>query len=233
MDVSKAFTYITEDEGWLGKLGIGAAVSLLSFFIVPIPLLVGYMIGITRNVMDGVEHPLPAWDDFSQLFRDGLSVMVAQLVYTLPFWVLACIGIVATVGLDGLSGANEDLAAVGIVATMGIVGCLTLIFVFALALLSPAIVIQYVKTNELAACFRFGEVVGIARANIADILIAAVATIAASFVISAASGILFIIPCIGWIAMIIISFAAGPYLTAVSGHLYGQIASKTNDKMAF
>ncbi len=30
MDVAKAFTFVTEDERWMGKIGIGVAISLLS-----------------------------------------------------------------------------------------------------------------------------------------------------------------------------------------------------------
>lgn len=50
MDISKAFSYVFKDEQWAGKIGIGALISLLSFLIIPIPLLSGWMVGITRNV---------------------------------------------------------------------------------------------------------------------------------------------------------------------------------------
>jgi uncharacterized protein involved in cysteine biosynthesis len=93
-------------------------------------------------------------------------------------------------------------------------------------------VIQYVQTNELGAMFRFGEVVSIARDNIGDIVIVALATFGASFVLSAVLGVLNIIPCLGQIVSVIISIAAGPYLMAISGHLYGQIAAKGSSKEA-
>ncbi len=232
MDVAKAFTFVTEDERWMGKIGIGAAVSLASFLIVPIPLLVGYLVGITRNVKDGVERPLPEWDDFGQLFMDGLSVIVGQIVYTLPFWVIMCIALVASVGLGGLADVNEDVMAAGFLATWGLVICLSLVFAVALFFLSPAIVIQYVNTNELGAMFRFGEVVAIARENVGDIVIAALASFAASLVISVVLGIFSAIPFIGWCGGPIIGIVVGPYLTAVTGHLYGQIAAKGDSKEA-
>ncbi len=219
----------------MGKIGIGAAISLLSFLIIPIPLLVGYLVGITRNVQDGLERPLPEWDDFGQLFKDGLSVMVGQIVYTLPFWVIMCIAVVATAGLGGAAEAtatSEDLLAAGFLATWGLVSCLALIFMVAIFFLSPAIVIQYVRTNELGAMFRFGEVIAIARENLGDIVIAALASFGASFVLSAALGVINIIPCLGQIISLVIAIAMGPYLTAVSGHLYGQIASKSWGKEA-
>lgn len=226
MDVARAFTYVTEDERWVGKIVIGAVISFFTFLLLPIPLLAGWMVGITRNVMAGVERPLPEWDDFGTLFRDGLAVVAAQFVYTLPFWLLGCIALVATVGLGGLSELNEDVAAAGFLATFGLIGCLALIFLLALLVISPAIVIQYVRTNDFGACFRFGEVVGIARDNVGDILIAALTPFVVSLVLSAFGAI----PLIGWCGAPLISLAVGPYLLAVLGHLYGQIAGKISGK---
>lgn len=229
MDVAKSFTYITEDDRWMGKLGMGVLISLISFLILPIFLLSGYLVGITRNVMNGEKRPLPEWDDLGTLFKDGISIFIASVVYTLPFWLLACVALVSTIGFAGLGEAtqiSEDAIVAGIFATYGLVACLGLIFVLALFLISPAIVIQYVREGDLAACFRFGEVFAIVRDNIGDIMIAGLTPFAASFVISILLGALNIIPCLGTIVSILLSFAVGPFLTAVTGHLYGQIAGK-------
>lgn len=225
MDVARAFTYITEDERWVGKVIIGAVISFFSFLLVPIPLLTGWMVGTARNVMNGVERPLPEWDDFGTLFRDGLAVLVAQLIYTLPFWLLACIAFVVTIGFGRLSEVNEDIAAAGILATFGLVGCLTLLFILVLLVVSPAVVIQYIRTNEFGACFRFSEVINIVRDNLGDILIAALTPFIISLALSAFSAV----PVIGWCAGPLLSLVLAPYLLVVLGHLYGQIAAKTSD----
>ena len=91
MDIGKAFSFVTEDERWVSKLGIGALIAFFSFLIIPIPLLWGYMVGVARNVKDGVPDPMPEWDDWGRLYKDGLAIIVAQLVYTLPFWLLSCV----------------------------------------------------------------------------------------------------------------------------------------------
>lgn len=226
MDIAKSFTYVFDDERWVGKIGIGALVSLLTFLILPIFLLSGWVVGITRNVMHGEEHPMPVWEDLGTLLRDGFAIFVASLVYTLPFWLLACIAGVASIGFGGLSELNEDVAAAGLVATFGLVGCLALVFMLALFFISPAIVIQYVRTNELSACFRFGEVIGLARDNIGDIMIVALTAFVASLIISTVLGVFSAIPLIGWCGGPIIGLAAGPYLSAIIGHLYGQLAAK-------
>lgn len=232
MDVARAFTYITEDERWLGKLGIGAIVTIVTPFLLGLPalLLIGYSVGITRNVKKGVALPLPEWDDWGQLFRDGAVVAIAQIVYTLPFWLLACIAFFATVGFSGLAEASEDLMAAGLSATLLIILCLGVLFAIALLFISPAIIIQYVRTNDFGACFRFGEVIAIARRNVGDILIVFIVTLLMSLVVSTVFGILNIIPCIGQIITVILGFLVGPYMTAVTGHLYGQIAAKAPGK---
>lgn len=229
MDVARAFTYFSDDERWIGKLGIGVLISLLSFLILPAFLLSGYMVGITRNVMNGVKRPLPEWEDLGTLFMDGLSIVIVSIVYTLPFWLLTCIAFATTIGFGGLSEAtqiSDDAVAAGILATWGLVGCLFLVFMLALFFFSPAIVIQYVRHGDIASCFRFGEVLALVRDNFADILIASLTPFAASFVLSIVVTALNIIPCLGTIVGLALSFAMGPYLATVTGHLYGQIAGK-------
>lgn len=225
MDVAKAFTFVTEDEQWVGKLGIGALIALASMFIIPIPLLAGYQVGVTRNVMKGVKRPLPEWEDFGQLFIDGLSIMVAQIVYTLPFWLIICIAFASTIGLSGLGEVSEDLLAAGFLATWGLVACLMFVFAVAWFFISPAIVIQYVRTNELGACFRFSAVLGIARDNLGDILIVALAALGASLALNMVAGVISFIPCVGWIVSPILVFGGMPWLRMMMGHLYGQIAA--------
>lgn len=229
MDVAKAFTYFADDERWLGKLVIGILVSLASFLILPGFLLSGYMVGITRNVMNGEKRPLPEWEDLGTLFMDGLSIVVASFVYTLPFWLLTCIAFVTTIGFGGLSEAtqlSEDAVVAGIFATWGLIACLFLIFMLAFFFISPAIVIQYVREGNIGACFRFGEVLAIVRDNFGDILIAGLTPFAASFVLSIVVAALNAIICVGTVIGFVLSFVMGPYLAAVTGHLYGQIAGK-------
>lgn len=233
MDLAKAFTYVTEDERWINKLLIALIVTFFSFLIIPMFFLIGYAVAITRNVKDGVEKPLPEWDDWGGLFMDGLYVFIAQFVYTLPFWLLACIAAVATGGLGAISDSSDPNMLAAAMGTTGLIlACLGLLFAVALFFISPAIIVQYVITGEFGACFRFGEVLGIARQSIGDILMVFLATFGAGIAVSVITGILAIIPCVGWILSIVIGLVVGPYLTAVTGHLYGQIAAKFSGKSA-
>jgi len=223
MDVARAFTFVTEDDEWITKIGIGVILSLLSFLILPAFLLGGYLVGVTRNVKDGVPRPLPQWTRWEKLFMDGLYVAIAQLIYTLPFWLLVCIAGVASVGIGGLG--DQDVAAAGITTIVLVTICLAVLFFIALFFISPAIVIQYVRTDEFGATLRFGEVLGIARDHMGKIVIAAVAAFVASFVLSIVLGALNVVPCLGSIVSFIIGIVAAPWLSVAMGHLYGQIAA--------
>lgn len=233
MDIGKAFTFVADDEEWVTKIGIGVLISLLSFLILPAFLLLGYMVRVTQNVRDGLARPLPEWKDWEQLFMDGLYVAIAQIVYTLPFWLLVCITAVATVGLGGLSEISEDLAVMSILTTWGLVCCLLIVMAVALFFLSPAIILQYVRTHDFGSLFHFGEVLAIARENMGNILIVTAVNIGASFVLSLVLGVLNAIPCLGNLIALVISIVAGPWLLAATGHLYGQIAAGTNKASSY
>lgn len=237
MDFAKAFTFVTEDENWLVKMGIGAAMTFFGWLIFPIFLLVGYVVGVARNAMNQASRPLPNWSDFGLLFRDGVSVVIAQLVYTLPVWIILCISAIAQIGLGGLTGLSEEAATVGaagIMATWGLTLCLMFVFILILFFVSPAIIIQYIRTNELGACFRFGEVFGIARDNFGSILLAAIASFVAVLVVNMVVGVLAIIPCIGWLIGLAIAILSNPWIAVASGHLYGQMAAMSGKgKVAF
>lgn len=218
MDIGKSLTYITEDERWLTKIGIGAALAFFAWLIVPGFFLYGYMVHIAKNVMAGEERPLPEWENWGGLFMDGLYIFVAGLVYTLPLWLLSCCVFFTTIGTSGLSEISEEAAGLAIVTTYGLFCCVVLIVAIALMFLGPAIVIQYARRGTLGACFQFSEMMELIRSNIGDILLTVVVSFGISMVLSLAGSI----PILGWIVLLV----GQVYLIAVLGHLYGQIGAK-------
>jgi len=218
VDIKKALTFVTEDDRWITKILIGGVLVFLSFLIIPILFVQGYLVHIVRNVMDGAEEPLPEWEQWGKLLKDGFNLLIAGLVYTLPIWLLMCCSfmffIPAAVTEGGIS---EIMAGIGVVSMM-LMSCLFFLFIIAFALIQPAITIQYAREDSLSACFRFSEVLGMTRDNIADIVIVVAVVLGLGFVLSLVG----IVPIIGWI----ISIFASVYVIFVSGHLYGQIGAK-------
>lgn len=218
MEIGKAFTFVTEDENWIKKLALGAVFLLVPFLFL---LVIGYQILIVRNVIDGKEHPLPEWEEFGQLFIDGVIMLVTIFVYSLPMTLLIiCSSAVgaATSDASGMSG--------GAVAGVALLSCLAVLLGIALAFVTPALYIQYARTGEFGSMFQFGEVIGIAREYLVDILITIVVIMVANMVVSVVSTIAIITIC-GWI---IVGLAGSAWVLFATGHLYGQIGRKMSDK---
>ena len=232
MDIGNAFTYFTEDPQWTTKMIIGGLIVLLSPFLLFLPmlLLLGYEVAITRNVLRGAERPLPDWEDWGQFLRDGLNVAVAKLVYSAPLWLLFCMGMGVSV-LPALSANNQDVAAAlgGIAGlTWILLSCVLILLGLAYALFSPVINLQYVRTGELAACFRFAEVWALLRENLNDVFMAGVGVILANMISSLVISISVVTIC----GPFILSLAGPVWIRIVSGQLVGQIAYKLNGKAA-
>ncbi|MCP4362476.1 MAG: DUF4013 domain-containing protein [Chloroflexi bacterium] len=218
MDIGKALSYVTEDERWVTKIGIGAVMAFFAWLIVPMFFLSGYMVGITKNVMAEEERPLPEWEDWGTLFMDGLYIFIAGLIYTLPFWLLSCCVFFTTIGTGGLAELSEEAAGAALLTTYGLFCCVMLLLIVALMFLGPAIVIQYARHGELSACFQFSQMMDLIRENIGDIIL----TVAVSFGVSIVISLVMVIPIVGWL----IGLAGQVYLYAVLGHLYGQIGAR-------
>ena len=219
MDFAKAFSFFYEDEDWIKKLGIGALIVLVGILLAGIPLilLAGYELAVARNVAKGSDRPMPEWDDWGEFFKDGAMVFVAQLVYSLPIILTVCVGMVPLI----LAGDNEDLAAVAGILYIGC-SCVAILFGLLIALLTPAIKMQYLKHGTIGACLKFGEVIQITRDNMSDMLMYVVGVIGAGLLVSLISSISVITICGPFILM----FVAPIWQKLVSGHLIGQIMQK-------
>ncbi len=226
MDVNKAFRFMFDDKQWISKLLIGAVMSVLSFLIIPAFILQGYLVKIVRQVMDGNDSELPEWMDYGKLLRDGFFVTIGQLIWALPFILLMLIVGLVTGGLGSVVDSSGDMVAAATTGAGLLVACLVLLTVIAFLFLTPALLIQYARENEFGALFRFSEIFDIIRDHMADILIAFLVSVVAVLAISVVTGIVAIVPCLGWIAAALIGLAMGPYIQFVTGHLYGQIAAK-------
>ena len=219
MDISRAVQFFTDDERWITKVAIGTVLGILGFLILPLFIVIGYAIQIARNVKDGMDTPLPEWDNWGQYLRDGFTIALAGFIYSLPIMILLVIGgVMAGVG----SATDVDaFAALGDVALM-IFGCIGFLYGLALMAIMPALYIQFIQHGTLGACLDFRTVIEITRNNLGDILL----TVLVMAGISMVASFLWVIPCIGWIA----GLAMIPLAQFIGAHLYGQIAAKVHGK---
>jgi hypothetical protein len=213
MDIGKSFSFVFEDEAWITKVLIAAAILLLGLLfswvlfipmIIAFVLLAGYSVEIIRRVLRGELDGLPEWDDWGTLFRDGLMVMIIAIVYALPIIVLSiCFSV--PIGV-----AAEDAEGVSVAFSM-LLSCVTLLYAIAMSLVLPAATAFYAAEDDLGAAFRFGDVFSLVREHLSTYIITFLMSWVAGLIGSAGS----IVCGIGWLLTL-------PYAYMVTGHLYGQ-----------
>lgn len=215
MDIGKSFSYVFEDPNWASKIVIGGILAIIP--VVGWFLVMGYMIAVARNVIQGNPQPLPEWSDFGQLFLDGIYGFVIGFAYVLPIVIVACFmflpaSLIASPD-NGAGRALFTLASCCFSAFALIYGILVGWFFI------PAALGRYADTNDLSSALRLGEVLDISRADPVAFLIALLISWVAGFV--ASFGI--IICCIG---VIFTAF----YAQCVTGHIYGQAYVEAREK---
>jgi hypothetical protein len=209
MDIGKSFTYVFDDEDWVTKILIGALFVLLSFVVIGIPFVLGYIVETVRNVMDGNPRPLPDWADLSPKFTKGLMFFLILLIYSLPIIFVSCLtwmgGIIA-----------EESEAVG--AFLACMNCLSMLWGFLVAVVTPAATIRYALTGEFISGFQFGGIFNFIANNLANYIIAFLLSVLASTI-----GTLGVILCGVGVLF------TGLWALLVEAHLFGQVyrASET------
>jgi hypothetical protein len=213
MDIGKAFTYVFEDERWITKVLIGGLFVLASIVLVGIPILAGYALRTMRNVMNGVEKPLPEWTNIGDLFKEGLYLAVIIIIWAIPVILIACIFGIAG-GLAGSSNSSAGANAMGLLSTC--VSCLAGLWSLAMYVFMPALFIRFAEKPEIRTGFEFAELWAFTRANISNIIIAVLLGLVASLAASV----------VGSIACGVGTFFTSFWAYTVMAHLYGQVGLK-------
>ena len=151
MDIAKSFTFMFEDADWLRKVGIGTLVVLAGVILspiliglVPLVMLLGYSLDVTRNVLNGASRPLPEWEDWGGFLGRGLKLAVVFIVWALPIVVVSIpLGLGSALLKDSNSGAVQAFGT--LITVCG--SCLTILWGLLLTLLSPAIYVSVAETD--------------------------------------------------------------------------------------
>jgi hypothetical protein len=212
VDISRAFSYAFDDKEWVSKLGIAAAIGLVSAITTPIliglvgwAILLGYYVELVRNLRDGHPTPLPRWDKYADLLSRGASVLTAGFVYSIPNFLLSCC--VATT--SGFWQDNFTGSFIG----FGTVCCLVPILLIYNLVTWPMLalgVARYAEERNIGVFFQFGDLFDTLRRNIGTTTRWILFTFVLNFVLS----ILGAIPCIGWIIVPALAIPVQGYLTA-------------------
>ena len=233
MEIGQAVRYVFDDEQWLGKLLIGAVISLIPVF--GGLAVTGYAIAVLRNVKAGIQYPLPSWDRLGEYFVDGLMIWIGTFIYSIPLLIFICPLALVWV-LPAIAGDNQDLTAVlsGVAGVISLgLGCLSLLYGILLWVLTAVLQIRYAEIGKIGPLLRFGEVFGFLFDHIGSILIAQLLVAVAGIIVSTLLGglisVFSLIPICGWIAAAILSVVAipvGVWVLLFAAHLYAQIAGQ-------
>jgi hypothetical protein len=208
-DFVRSFAFIFEDPRWVTKILIGGLFYIASMFLIGVFFVLGYCARLARNVVAGVEHPLPEWDDLGEYFGEGLRLFGVICVFIIPLIMLALIFMIPAMMADGLD--NDVLRNVG----GGLAGCLWCLLVpigVAVSLLMPAALMRVALEQRFNAAFEVREIWQFVKANIGNYLLAFVVALVARFL----GGLGIFLLCIG-------IFFTLFWALVVSTHAYAQV----------
>lgn len=178
-DFAAPFRYVFDDPEWLQKILIGGLFYLAGFLVVGWFFVLGYVAQVARNVVAGVERPLPVWQDVGTFFVEGARLIGVVLVYVLPLIVLA-FGIMIPAGI--LSGVDNDAANILGSLMGGAMACVFMPLTLLVTFFLPASLLFTAVEQRFGAAFEYRRIWPFIKANIGNYLMAIVVYLIARFI---------------------------------------------------
>lgn len=128
---------------------------ILPFAFVPQLLTQGYLVRVLDSTLDGEAEP-PVWEDWTDIFVDGLKLIAVVLAYFVPVVVLAVVAAVVIAGLSATAGAAGEPggALAGVGAAVGLLfGLLAVVLSLAALYVAPIGLCGMVHDDALSGAF--------------------------------------------------------------------------------
>jgi len=208
-DFAKPFTFVFDDPEWISKILLGAVFSLASIFLVGIFFINGYVAKMVRQVIDGVQRPLPDWSGLGDYFVEGVRLFVIIVIYFIPLWFLALM----TVPFSIIANIEDLHDVARLPAALMSAGVSCLIFPLSLLMMVwvPAALLRAVAKQDFSAAFDFRGIANFIRANTLNYLLAVLIMLVARFI----AGLGLLLCCVG-------VFATAFWAALVSAHAFAQ-----------
>ena len=175
MNFGEAFSFVFKDPNWFKKIIIPVLCGLIP--VIGQFVLLGYMIRTAKNVIDGVELPLPTLD-FGQDLGKGFNAFLINLVYALPIIVL---GGIAGLSSNFLYDANEALTIV-LYILMACFGLFAVLYGIIMMLIIPIATANYAAKGNLGAAFKFKELFAMLKHSFGAWLLVILGSIIGGFI---------------------------------------------------
>lgn len=209
--ISDSLSYPSQD--WKKVLILGI-LTIISILVIPAFLVMGYFFRILKSSIAGFDE-LPDFDEWGEMFIDGLKIFVVQFVYLLIPLIVIFIGMWASIASISVTDAGTMTNPVLFMGLMGGTAIIGIILAIIFELIgSIAVANMALNNSEFGAAFRFGEILEkISMIGWGKYIVWYIVMIVISLIGGFIAGILNVIPFIG---MIIAMLVVYPYLTMFS-----------------
>ncbi len=149
--ISDSIRYPTSNWGKVLILGV---ITIASFLIVPVFLLIGYLFRIIKATLAGLDE-LPEFDEIGEMFVDGLKVFVVGIVYSIPVIIISLI-LTALTGSSSTAAIGLNPAMIWAFVLVYIVYIIVAVIVGLIEVIAIANMAYY--DGDLGAAFSFSEI---------------------------------------------------------------------------
>lgn len=154
-----ALSYPRRDDSWRTVV-IGGLLTFFGFLLLPLFVVYGYGVHVLRSSALG-ETEAPPFDDWGDLFVDGLKAFTISLAYGFVPFLIVFVTLSGTV--FGNQGMNSGGAAIAISPLLlDLVGGM---LIFAVVSIVPVALTNFALTDRLGAAFEFRTIIGAATAG--------------------------------------------------------------------
>ena len=214
VDIGKAIEFPMKDKDWLTKILIGGVLS-----IIPIVnfIAVGYELKVMKNTINK-KPAMPKWENFGEFFVEGLVAFIISLVYM----IVPIIVFVAAATLWGFSLTNMGRFMGSpfalFTAFLPLIGIAS-VFAIIIGFILPMAIAMYVSSKNIGDAFKFSEIINRIKSVFGEYAIAYIFILILGIIVSAIA----VIPFIGWIIALFITF----YIGVVASNLFGKLYVKS------
>jgi Protein of unknown function (DUF4013) len=214
--ISDSLRYPTSNWSKVVILGV---LFLISIFIIPLFLGLGYIFRVIKSSLMGVEE-LPTFDSWGEMMIDGLKLFLVYLIYTLPALIVSIFSFISLwsaiksityiTQINGATLTPDMLLSVlgGTILVGLIIAGLYIIIVYPIMAVAIGNMAYY--NGDLGAAFRLDEILDIiSQIGWVDLIIWYIVVVMVGIGLWFIGTILAIIPILGWIAII---FFVYPYI---------------------
>lgn len=225
------FSYPFRQPNWQSKLLVLGLLSAAGFIIPVIPWLfvAGYVAEIMRRqALEGGEPELPEWDDWGRLIVDGLRLSVIGFVLSLPAMIVFVVGFgmyfASTFPLMLSEGNEESLLPLMFVGMMVMMISMFLgtLITMVTGVVSPVALTHVAVKRKFSAVFELREWWKVLWANLGGYVLALVILYSISYILMTL-GYMLAWTMICCVLTPVFYFVACPYLSVITGVVFGQV----------